>query len=413
MRRSIYDNSHNRNRTRIDARDSGNWATRLGVRGQHKDMRGNVIGGYGPDGQAFGTKQRQPGRMEPPMPNFTPAPAPAKAVQRPSYGPAPAPASTPNTQPKTAPRRAGIEPSMPKTNPLGAKLFPNRSAATPAAKLTQQIATNTPGARTSNINRLTGKPMGWRPGDDAPDASIAPKAVAKPTVEPADPPASAKPTPAWANKASPVAPSPTKMAPPSKLSDLNGGSLGPAPIKNPDPKMAGLSTAKPTPAPAQAPAPAPVKPTPSTSAAPMAAAPSPTKQAAPAWTNAATKPDYTKSASGMSVTFKPDEASAFAQREAARTAKETATRQNIAAPILAKTNQKIQSINNEPIAKTPGFEGSIMERVVKGAQSLDKGFRATLAKQEAQRQIQDQVAREKNKPTGSTWGNSFGNSFGR
>lgn len=385
MRRSIYDNSHNRNRTRIDARDSGNWATRLGVRGQHKDMRGNVIGGYGPDGQAFGTKERQPGAPRSATPATTPAATPAPA--------------------KTTPRSAGVEASIPKANPLGAKLFPNRSAATPAAKLTPQIATNTPGARTSNINRLTGKPMGWRPGDDAPDASIAPKAVAKPTIEPAGPPASAKLAPTWASKASPVAPSPTKMAPPSKLSDFNGGSLGPAPIKNPDPKMAGLSTAKPTPAPAQASAPTPAKPTPSTSAAPMAAA--------PAWTSAATKPDYTKSASGMSVTFKPDEASAFAQREAARTAKETATRQNIAAPILAKTNQKIQSINNEPVAKTPGFEGSIMERVVKGAQSLDKGFRATLAKQEAQRQIQDQVAREKNKPTGSTWGNSFGNSFGR
>lgn len=261
MRRSIYDNSHNRNRTRIDARDSGNWATRLGIRGQHKDMRGRVIGGYGPNGQAFGTKERQPDSMEPPMPNFTPAPAPAKAVQRPSYGPAPAPSSTSSTQPKAAPRHAGMEASIPKANPLGAKLFPNRSAVTPAAKLTPQIATNTPGERTSNINRLTGKPMGWRPGDDAPDASIAPKTVAKPTIEPAGPPASAKPAPTWASKASPVTPSPTKMAPPSKLSDLNGGSLGPAPIKNPDPKMAGLSTAKPTPAPAQASAPTPAKPT--------------------------------------------------------------------------------------------------------------------------------------------------------
>ena len=50
-----YENSYNRNKTRIDGR-TDNWATRAGVTNQHKDMRGNVIGGIGADGTRFGTK---------------------------------------------------------------------------------------------------------------------------------------------------------------------------------------------------------------------------------------------------------------------------------------------------------------------------------------------------------------------
>lgn len=214
MRRSIYDNSYNRNRVRIDGRDSGNWASRIGVRSQHKDMRGRVIGGIAADGTAFGTKER--GGMEPPMPNFTPAPAPAQAVQRPTTGPAPAPATKTTTQPKTAPRHSAMEVSIPKADPLRAKLFPDRAKPTPENKLTPQIATKTLGERTSNINRLTGKPMGWRPGDDAPDAAVAAKPAApKTNIEPMGPPASAKQAPAWASKGSPVAPSPTKQSTPT------------------------------------------------------------------------------------------------------------------------------------------------------------------------------------------------------
>jgi hypothetical protein len=44
---------------RIDARVQNDPATQAGVRGAHRDMRGNVIGGYTRDGQAFGTKLQQ------------------------------------------------------------------------------------------------------------------------------------------------------------------------------------------------------------------------------------------------------------------------------------------------------------------------------------------------------------------
>jgi hypothetical protein len=54
----MYDNFANRNNTRIDARPKNDEATQAGMRGVHRDMKGNVIGGYTAEGQAIGTKSR-------------------------------------------------------------------------------------------------------------------------------------------------------------------------------------------------------------------------------------------------------------------------------------------------------------------------------------------------------------------
>ncbi|MCE5310455.1 MAG: hypothetical protein LLG20_22690 [Acidobacteriales bacterium] len=56
MSRFRYDNSHNRNRTRIDARPQGDEAVQAGMRNIHRDTRGNVIGAVTAEGQAIGTK---------------------------------------------------------------------------------------------------------------------------------------------------------------------------------------------------------------------------------------------------------------------------------------------------------------------------------------------------------------------
>ena len=56
MSRGIYDNSYNRNRTRIDTRPQSDPAVAVGMRGIHRDMDGSVIGGYTAEGQAVGTK---------------------------------------------------------------------------------------------------------------------------------------------------------------------------------------------------------------------------------------------------------------------------------------------------------------------------------------------------------------------
>ena len=56
--RSMFDNYSNRNNTRIDARPRNDEATQAGMRGVHRDTKGNVIGGYTAEGQAIGTKSR-------------------------------------------------------------------------------------------------------------------------------------------------------------------------------------------------------------------------------------------------------------------------------------------------------------------------------------------------------------------
>lgn len=53
-----YDNFSNRNNTRIDARPKNDEATQAGMRGVHRDTKGNVIGGYTAEGQAIGSKSR-------------------------------------------------------------------------------------------------------------------------------------------------------------------------------------------------------------------------------------------------------------------------------------------------------------------------------------------------------------------
>lgn len=58
MSRFRYDNSYNRNRTRIDTRPQGDEAVAAGMRNIHRDSRGNVIGGVTAEGQGIGTKSR-------------------------------------------------------------------------------------------------------------------------------------------------------------------------------------------------------------------------------------------------------------------------------------------------------------------------------------------------------------------
>jgi hypothetical protein len=58
MKRGIYDNSHNNSKQRIDGRPQNSAATQAGMRGVHRDMRGNVIGGYTAEGQAMGSRDR-------------------------------------------------------------------------------------------------------------------------------------------------------------------------------------------------------------------------------------------------------------------------------------------------------------------------------------------------------------------
>jgi len=48
-----------RARNRIDGRPQSSWATQAGLRGTHRNMRGDVIGGYTQDGQGYGTKAEQ------------------------------------------------------------------------------------------------------------------------------------------------------------------------------------------------------------------------------------------------------------------------------------------------------------------------------------------------------------------
>lgn len=49
-------------RRRIDTRDQNRWEVQAGMRGVHRDTRGNVIGGTLPDGRKVGTKANG-GRM--------------------------------------------------------------------------------------------------------------------------------------------------------------------------------------------------------------------------------------------------------------------------------------------------------------------------------------------------------------
>lgn len=48
-------------RGRIDTRPQNSKEVQGGMRGIHRDMRGNVIGGYAPDGRALGTKANMGG----------------------------------------------------------------------------------------------------------------------------------------------------------------------------------------------------------------------------------------------------------------------------------------------------------------------------------------------------------------
>jgi len=72
MRRGTYDNSHNRNRTRIDARNQADPYVQAGVRNIHRDTRGNVIGGTTAEGQRLrGGGFRTPPAMS--NPDYVPA----------------------------------------------------------------------------------------------------------------------------------------------------------------------------------------------------------------------------------------------------------------------------------------------------------------------------------------------------
>jgi len=94
---------------------------------------------------------------------------PSASTAAPKPKPAAAPAATAPAAPATNLRQA-----MPDVGPGGIKLTP-------------QIATNTPGeaplVNGQRINRLTGKPMGWLPGDPSPPPPAAPA----PPIAPAPP----------------------------------------------------------------------------------------------------------------------------------------------------------------------------------------------------------------------------------
>ena len=54
--RGMYDNSYNRNRTRIDTRNQSDPAVQAGMRKIHRGMDGRVIGGVTAEGQGIGTR---------------------------------------------------------------------------------------------------------------------------------------------------------------------------------------------------------------------------------------------------------------------------------------------------------------------------------------------------------------------
>jgi hypothetical protein len=56
-----YGNGNSTSSTRRDLRPQNDPATAAGMRGVHRDIRGNVIGGYTAEGQAIGTKSQAHG----------------------------------------------------------------------------------------------------------------------------------------------------------------------------------------------------------------------------------------------------------------------------------------------------------------------------------------------------------------
>lgn len=86
------------NRTRIDARPQNSPATQAGMRGVHRGMRGEVIGGYTAEGEALGTKAGRPSWRTPVVPGGA-APAPVAANVAQPTAPVPARTANPNATP--------------------------------------------------------------------------------------------------------------------------------------------------------------------------------------------------------------------------------------------------------------------------------------------------------------------------
>ena len=134
-----------------------------GVKGTQYDTDRKVIGGYRANAQGryepFGSKVPQGTRTVSQVGKpITPG------LDRLAAMNANSPAAVPSVKPAQAFRT--------QTSPLDTSAAPAAPAAVPAvdpATLTPQIATNTPGraplVNGERINRLTGKPMGWSPGD--------------------------------------------------------------------------------------------------------------------------------------------------------------------------------------------------------------------------------------------------------
>src|SRR5688572_1134413 len=85
------DDWRGRGRKRIDGRNQNDPATQAGMRGIHRDTRGNVIGGYTAEGQGIGTKRGNWRSSPVPAAPMGAAPSPVTTVATPA-----APAATVN-----------------------------------------------------------------------------------------------------------------------------------------------------------------------------------------------------------------------------------------------------------------------------------------------------------------------------
>lgn len=225
------------NGVRIDARNQADPYVQAGARNIHRGMDGSVIGFVDPaTNTRYGTKATTslPARRQPVMPMTTTRPAPI--MQDRPDGPAQPTAAAPRlaTVRGTAPIQfaTGVPPMDPVTAAYKAQadrrltpayrqpVMPKTAAPAPPypavqeSKLTPQVAKggagDAPVVNGTRINRLTGKPMGWRPGD--PEPAMAGPATRKPAAPfVSDPPPMLTPV---GGAQSPAA-SPAKLAAPS------------------------------------------------------------------------------------------------------------------------------------------------------------------------------------------------------
>lgn len=212
-------------RNRIDARPQNSWTTQVGLRNVHNDTRGRPISGRWDSGKPWTPGQSAEGGKT------TSAPAPDAAnvnarqnLHKRIMSGAPLTAAMRkeannlhvtddqfNAAAEQAKTNARYTPAAPSSAPrsqgwaskaTGAPAQPSAiqptASAPPATNgLTPQITTSTgpgnaPLVNGRAINRLTGKPMGWLPGDDTPapkfgkdiaNANIATKGVAGATAD--------------------------------------------------------------------------------------------------------------------------------------------------------------------------------------------------------------------------------------